>query len=152
MKHQNSSTSASRVFVGCCVASCLVLATCSAAIERKGSSITVQYPADEAAVGPNFDLPAQFLVFLPLVARNAEGKLEGRLAPYQSGDRYEHGATADEQKQAPPHEVMTTIDLTARGEVSGSIDRRGLGQLVRPDDIDGGQHQDQPGQAKHELA
>ena len=40
----------------------------------------MQYAADESATGPNYDSPAKFLVFLPLVARNADGKLEGKLA------------------------------------------------------------------------
>ena len=45
-----------------------------------GSTITVLYPTDERALGPEYDLPAQFLMFLPLVARNIDGELEGRLA------------------------------------------------------------------------
>ena len=40
----------------------------------------MQYAADERATGPEFDSHAQFLVFLPLVARNADGELQGRLA------------------------------------------------------------------------
>jgi peptide/nickel transport system substrate-binding protein len=66
--------------LSCCVLCGLVLTACTEEIEKDGSGVTVQYPTDEAAVGPNFDLPAQFLVFLPLVARNAKGELEGRLA------------------------------------------------------------------------
>ncbi len=48
------------------------------------STITVFY-FEEAALGPSWDMPAKFLVFLPLVARNAMGELEGRLA-----ERWEH--------------------------------------------------------------
>lgn len=44
------------------------------------STLTVLYPTDERGLGPEYDSPAQFLVFLPLVARNAEGKVEPRLA------------------------------------------------------------------------
>ena len=44
------------------------------------STITVLYPTDERGLGPEYDSPAQFLVFLPLVALNAKGELEGRLA------------------------------------------------------------------------
>src|SRR5215510_5798386 len=43
-------------------------------------SITVLYPGGETVLGPDEDYPAQFLVFLPLVARNGRGDLEGRLA------------------------------------------------------------------------
>ena len=79
MKHSNTSTSPLRALVSSVVAGGLALA-CNDAIEREGTSVTGQYPTDEAAAGPNFDLPAQFLVFLPLVARNVYGELEGRLA------------------------------------------------------------------------
>ncbi len=44
------------------------------------STVTVLYPTDERGLGPEYDSPAQFLVFLPLVTRNAEGELEGKLA------------------------------------------------------------------------
>jgi peptide/nickel transport system substrate-binding protein len=44
------------------------------------STITVLYPVDEWGLGPAWSWPSQFLVFLPLVTRNAEGKLESRLA------------------------------------------------------------------------
>jgi peptide/nickel transport system substrate-binding protein len=43
-------------------------------------SITVLYQYDETVLGPNMDEPAQFLTFLPLVAWNTRGELEGRLA------------------------------------------------------------------------
>src|ERR1700746_3383142 len=43
-------------------------------------SITVLYPFDDTVLGPAMSEPAQFLMFLPLVAWNARGELEGRLA------------------------------------------------------------------------
>lgn len=44
-------------------------------------TLTVLYPTtDERALGPEYDSPAQFLMFQPLVARNELGQLEGRLA------------------------------------------------------------------------
>ncbi len=46
----------------------------------RGSTVTVLYPADERALGPLNDYPAKFMVFLPLVGRNAEGETEGQLA------------------------------------------------------------------------
>jgi len=47
----------------------------------EGLAVTVLYPTtDERGLGPEYDSPAQFLMFLPLVARNAQGQLEGRLA------------------------------------------------------------------------
>jgi peptide/nickel transport system substrate-binding protein len=44
------------------------------------STVTVLYPTDERGLGPEYDSPAQFLTFLPLVARNEDGELEPRLA------------------------------------------------------------------------
>ena len=46
----------------------------------KHSTITVLQENDEWDLGPGQDDPPKFLVFLPLVARNAKGELEGRLA------------------------------------------------------------------------
>ncbi len=46
----------------------------------RGSSVTVLYPYDEFVLGPDANMPARFLMFLPLVAWNARGELEGRLA------------------------------------------------------------------------
>ena len=47
----------------------------------EGLTVTVLYPTtDERGLGPEYDSTAQFLMFLPLVARNAQGQLEGRLA------------------------------------------------------------------------
>ena len=68
-------------------ASLLALAAAGCRRERAlaaHSTITVFY-FEEAAIGPSWDMPAKFLVFLPLTARNAKGELEGRLA-----ERWEH--------------------------------------------------------------
>lgn len=51
------------------------------------STITVLYCCDERVLGPYWRYNAQFLVFLPLVTRNARGELEGRLA-----ESWEHSA------------------------------------------------------------
>ncbi|MFQ5902762.1 MAG: hypothetical protein ACE5JO_03640, partial [Candidatus Binatia bacterium] len=44
------------------------------------STLTVLYRRDERVLGPYWRVTPQFLVFLPLVARNEHGELEGRLA------------------------------------------------------------------------
>src|SRR5713226_8385061 len=51
-----------------------------ATTEAPDSTVTVLYPYDEFVLGPADAMPAQFLMFLPLVAWNARGELEGRLA------------------------------------------------------------------------
>ena len=81
MSRRYTARSLSKVLLGCCfVLGGVALASCREDVKRTGPAITVQYPTDEGATGPNFDMPAQFLVFLPLVARNVDGELEGRLA------------------------------------------------------------------------
>ena len=47
---------------------------CRRGRNRALSTITVLYPSDEL-----WYLPSQFLLFLPLVARNPKGEVEGRL-------------------------------------------------------------------------
>jgi peptide/nickel transport system substrate-binding protein len=42
--------------------------------------VTVLNPTDERGLGPEYDSPAKFLMFLPLVAQNEAGELVGRLA------------------------------------------------------------------------
>lgn len=50
-------------------------------VQAKHSTVTVLVCCGEwSPVSPDEDEPAKFLVFLPLVARNAKGELEGRLA------------------------------------------------------------------------
>ena len=65
------------------------LASCSRSSkyrQRDRSTVTVRYIVDpERALGPAADTPARFLVFMPLVAWNRSGELEGRLA-----DCWEH--------------------------------------------------------------
>jgi peptide/nickel transport system substrate-binding protein len=49
--------------------------------DRAGTTtLTILYPGDEHAFSLLWDEDAKFLVFLPLVTRNAQGELEGRLA------------------------------------------------------------------------
>ena len=72
-----------RRFVGLCAGSVALAAVgCGRSRERSQaapSTITVFY-FEEAAITPSWDMSAKFLVFLPLVARNAKEELEGRLA------------------------------------------------------------------------
>lgn len=71
-----------REFMQLCAGS-LALATvgCRRGQARaKRPSITVLSYGDERVMGPYHDDSPKFLVFLPLVTRNAKGELEGRLA------------------------------------------------------------------------
>lgn len=49
------------------------------------STVTVAYCCGERVLSPSMGMPAQFLVFLPLVTRDEKGEFEGRLAR-----RWEH--------------------------------------------------------------
>ena len=44
------------------------------------SKVTILYMGDERILGPHWEMPAKFLVFLPLVTYDDKGDLEGRLA------------------------------------------------------------------------
>lgn len=93
--------------------------------ERGPSSITVSYPGDERVFGPHWDMPAKFLIFLPLVSLDEDGNLEGRLAR-----RWEHSAdfrtwtihlrTDAQWHDGVPvtaHDVKFTHDLLAHPDV-----------------------------------
>jgi len=70
-----------RITLAACIAlTGFGLCSCREPGQQAGNTVTAQYAAYEAATGPYYDSPAQFLVFLPMVARNAEGDFEGRLA------------------------------------------------------------------------
>ncbi len=69
---------------------CVAGLGCGPGGDRAGadvSTLTVLYPGEERILGPYWDMPAKFLMFLPLVAYDEEGELEGRLAK-----RWEHSA------------------------------------------------------------
>ncbi|MGH2360187.1 MAG: peptide ABC transporter substrate-binding protein [bacterium] len=51
----------------------------------RGSTVTVAYCCGKQTLAPAWDMEAKFLVFLPLVAEDENGELEGRLAR-----RWEH--------------------------------------------------------------
>ena len=97
------------------------LAACSRPRRRKDSSaITVLYSdSSDALFTPDWDQPAKFLVFMPLVAWNKRGELEGRLAEswkhspdfrtctirLRDGIRWHDGAPVT------AHDVKFTLDL-----------------------------------------
>jgi peptide/nickel transport system substrate-binding protein len=94
-------------------------------METTGPAITVQYPTDEGATGPNFDMPAQFLVFLPLVARNVDGELEGRLARSWEPSEDFHSWTVHLNTDVRWHDgvrvtaddIAFTVELLSRSDV-----------------------------------
>lgn len=61
----------------------LVLAACGgsgAPKARDPQTLTILYPGDERTLGPEFDMPAKFVMFLPLVRLDEHGNLQGVLA------------------------------------------------------------------------
>lgn len=85
-----------------------------------GSTVTVRYIVDpERALGPAADTPAQFLVFMPLVAWNRAGELEGRLAESwkHSPDfrtwtvRLRQGVRWHDGAPVTAHDMKFTLDL-----------------------------------------
>jgi ABC-type transport system substrate-binding protein len=88
-------------------------------------SITVLYPTDETVLGPDMDMAAQFMMFLPLAVFNVRGKLEGRLA-----ERWEHtpdfrtwtirlrdGIRRHDGVPATAHDIKFTVDLLTHPDV-----------------------------------
>jgi peptide/nickel transport system substrate-binding protein len=97
--------------------------------ESGASSVTVHYisEASEEILSPNWDMPARFLVFMPLVRNDANGDLEGMLL-----SRWEH--TPDyltwtyhlrpnlrwhDGVPVTAHDIRFTIDLLNHPEVLG---------------------------------
>jgi peptide/nickel transport system substrate-binding protein len=93
--------------------------------EIAADSITVLYPADETLLGPDFDMPAQFVMFLPLFKRNMRGEIEGLLA-----ESWEHtpdfrtctirlrdGIRWHDGKPVTAHDVKFSLDIRAHPDV-----------------------------------
>ncbi len=115
-----------RRILRCVCVLAFVVIGCGPGQDRVGSTsstLTILHPGDEGVFSPGW--PAQFLVFLPLVARNASGALEGRLA-----QRWEHSPdyrqwtihlrTDVRWHDGVPvtaHDVEFTLDLLSRPEV-----------------------------------
>ena len=107
------------------------------------STITVLYRRDERVLGPYWGVTPQFLVFLPLVARNAKGELEGRLA-----ERWEHSAdyrswTIHLRKnvhwqdgvRVTAHDIKFTLDLLRNAMIHLKTRVRHKLQKVHPVDV-----------------
>jgi peptide/nickel transport system substrate-binding protein len=70
-----------RVVAAVCLVALPVVAACrGGSPAAAGSSIIILYPGDERVLGPHWEMPAKFLVFLPLVRSTETGDLEPVLA------------------------------------------------------------------------
>jgi peptide/nickel transport system substrate-binding protein len=113
------------LIAGCVVIGGLGSASCREPRGDAVSTVIVQYAADERALGPEFDSPAQFLVFLPLVSRNREGEFEGRLArswepsaDYRSWTvRLNPDVRWHDGVQVTADDIAFTIELLSRPDV-----------------------------------
>ena len=94
---------------------------------RAANSVTVLYNADETLLGPDGE-PARYLMFLPLVAWNRRGELEGRLAQswehspdYRTWTiRLRDGIRWHDGVPVTAHDVKFTLDLLTNSvEVGG---------------------------------
>ena len=116
------------LILACICLIALASAQCSRSEDRaysRESTITVLHCCDERVLGPYWRYTPQFLVFLPLVARNAKGELEARLAK-----SWEHSAdyrtwTIHLRKnvfwqdgvRVTAHDIKFTMDLLSHPEV-----------------------------------
>ena len=104
-----------------------------------GSTVTIAY-SEDAVIGA-FDSEPRFLVFLPLMARNERGELEGRLARSweRSADYREwtyHLRTDVRWHDGTPvtaHDVEFTLKLLTRPEV-GEVASRAIESIIVVDD------------------
>ena len=79
----SAGTSKSRLMLGCICLFVFSSLQCGRGDKRASVNdfkITVLYPGDEGILGPNWDMPAKFLMFLRLVTYDENGELESRLA------------------------------------------------------------------------
>ena len=91
----------------------------------QASSVTILYRDDENVFGLWYDDAAKFLVFLPLVTRNARGELEGRLArSWEHSPDYRnwtiHLRSDIRWQDGVPftaHDIQFTFELMSRPEV-----------------------------------
>ncbi len=92
---------------------------------RKHSTVTVFRDDDERALGPVYDEPPKFLVFLPLVNRNVKGELEGRLAEWWEHSldyrtwtvHLRRGVRWHDGVPVTAHDVKFTMDLLMHPDV-----------------------------------
>ena len=90
----------------------------------ESTTVTVLYPIDEYGLGPSQSTPAQYLVFLPLVARNVKGELEPRLArSWEHSPDYREWTIRlrtdvrwHDGVPVTAHDIKFTLDLFARPE------------------------------------
>ena len=91
----------------------------------RGSTVTVAYCCGPAAFNPSTEMPAKFLVFMPLVSSDEDGNLQGRLARRweYSPDRREvtyHLRTDVRWHDGVPvtaHDIKFTLELLAHPDV-----------------------------------
>ena len=116
------------LILACICLIALASAQCSRSEDRaysRESTITVLHCCDERVLGPYWRYTPQFLVFLPLVARNAKGELEARLAK-----SWEHSADYgtwtihlrtnvfwQDGVRVTAHDIKFTMDLLSHPEV-----------------------------------
>src|SRR5262245_44419051 len=89
------------------------------------NSITVLYQHDDTVLGPEMDEPAQFLMFLPLVAWNTRGELEGRLAEswehspdYRTWTvRLRDGIRWHDGVPVTAHDIKYNLDLRSKPDI-----------------------------------
>ena len=93
---------------------------------QSGSTVTILYEGEpEGCFVPYYDAPAKFLVFMPLVAWNNAGELEGRLAESwdPSADfrtwtiRLRQGIRWHDGVPVTAHDMKFTLDLLQHPEV-----------------------------------
>lgn len=97
----------------------------SSRADGAASTITILYPGDERVLGPYWEMPAKFLVFLPLVTMGEDGEPQPALArSWEHSDDYRtwtirlrDDVTWHDGRPVTSHDVKFTLDLFAHPDV-----------------------------------
>jgi len=114
--------------VRCALALLAIFSAACAGVDRghaDESTLTILVEGDEHVLSLAWDIPAKFLIFLPLVAKNTEGELEGVLATHWEHSADFHTWTVHLRNDVYWHDgvpftardVKFTLELLAHPEV-----------------------------------
>ena len=111
-------------------------------ISSDESTVTVLYIGDERILGPYWEMPAQFLMFLPLVTLDQSGQMQPRLA-----QRWEHSSDYREWTfhlqqdvrwhdgiPVTAHDIKFSLELFAHPDVLFGGAGQGIKSITVPDD------------------
>ncbi len=106
------------------------------------SAVTVLYIGDERILGPYWSVPAQFLMFLPLVTQDQSGQVQPRLAQrWQHSNDYrewtfhlQRDVRWHDGIPVTAHDIKFSMELFAHPDVLFADAGHGIKSITVPDD------------------